>query len=466
VSGPWAAVAALPWRGGWRPGEVWRRLPGLLLVLLLPAAAALRWSLSPATVAAAVALTLLAWAWWLQAGGLLRQNRPALARLLPRQAQVLQASLLVQAALVALAGTALARWGLDAGPEAAAWTVAAVLAAVWLQREPWLWLPLWLAPALPLPWRALVQAIATAPPVLQAALLAAAALLLLAALGRGGAWHRRDDARRQRWAQDERAQSEGRARPLALRPPWMRALAWPFAWPLGWWRRRLLDPARPGPVLARLELGLHTGGTGPMLAWILALVAVGVALGLTAAVQLAGVRVLHVVDGAHVGMCMGLFAALQSPAMDRAGALWGRRPEQALLVLLPGPPAGAALADALLARWRRGQLVAWALATATLLILTSFGSPGSQHFAGGFAAACLPLIVWSQWRVGRLRAAPGLLEPWIAGPVLAALPGWAAEVLAVPVPVSLALGLGLAATGAVALRRPAGALLPVGRGGG
>lgn len=463
MSGPLAAVALLPWRGWQGPGEAVRRLPGLVLVLALPAAAAASGRLSLVGTAAAFGLALLAWAWWRQAGGLLRQNRPALARLVPAQARAIQGLLLVQGAVAVALGTALARLGLGAGPEAGGWTLLAVLAAVWLQREPWLWLPVSLAPLLPLPWRASVVAATAAPLALQLALLAAAGLALQAALGRGGAWHRREHDRRQAWEQDARAQAGGRPRPLALRAPWVRALAQPFVWPLAWWRRRLLRHVRPGNAIARLELGLRTGGLWPMLAWILALVAAGTAAGLVAAVQLAGVRMVYVVDGSHIGLCLGLFSALQSSAVDRAAALWGRRPEQALLVLLPGPPSGAALGAALQARWLRGQLAAWALATAAVLLLTGFGSPGSQQFAGGFAAGCLPLIWWSLHRIARLRAAPGPLEPWIAGPLLATLPGVAAEAFEVPVPASLAAGLLLAVACAAALRPPQRALLPMGR---
>jgi hypothetical protein len=454
-----------------QPWLAWRRQHGLgfsfgmALVLVLAALLVSRMlKISPPQTLAGLALVALAVLWWLQIDGLLRQNRPVLARLLPGQASALRRCLLVQAGLIGAA--AFGVLSAAQGPRAEwLWLIApTMLLLAWVQREPWLWLPVSLWPLVPLSGRAPVEQAANLSWPAQALLLLGLAWLLLQVLGSGGAWHRRDDARRQRWWAAARARTDGRAQPAATQGRLVHRMARPLIWPLTLYRHWLLQHARPGNLLQRLDLGLQVGGQGPMLLWLLlgivALFAVGFAL--LMAFTDSGLGWPRVIDKVGVALCIGVFGVLCSPLSGRTAALWGRRREQALLVLLPGPPAGADLAAALEARWRREHLALWTLGTILVLGSMAVGSPDHLEFGAAFAACCLPLSWWAQNRHRRLRSVPSAWEA-LLGVQLAIPPALLAYEAEVPAWASLAVGVLVYALCAWRATPPDRALLPLGR---
>lgn len=410
----------------------------------------------------ALGIVFLTVLWTAQVGGLLRQNRPELARLLPGQLTTLRQSLLLQTLL--FAGAAWACLSLALGPRAEwPWLVLpAMLLIAWSLRQPWLWLPIALLPLLPWSLRALLQPLLAGPVALQFALLAVMVVAVVAVLGDGNVAHRRRFAWQQRWQASLRAQGEGRPAPV-VHGPWLRRLGLPFTWPQRLAREALLRRA-PGHALARLDLGLQVGGQAPMLLWIAACIAAALAVAATAvAWRVPGIDWAGVIDQGRLGLCIGLFSLLCSPLTDRPSALWRRRREQALLVLLPGPPAGAALAAALERRWRHEHLVLWSLASAVVLGLCSLGGPGTLQFGAAFAAACLPLGWVAQALHRRLRSAPSGWRALAVAPALATLPALWAQAAEVPALASLAAGGVVYALCAAASRAPGRALLPLGR---
>ena len=451
------------WRHAWqvrRGGPVWERpwLPPLVLAVPLLALVAFL----PAQTAIWLALLgviSLYWLWWLQVEGLVRQNRPASARLVPGHAATLRLNLLCQGLLVALAAAAVL--ALAFGPRLQwLWlAVPIVVLTAWLQREPWLWA----LPVLAGPWfpgYRLAAAAAALPLGWQSILLVLSGGLLAACIGDGGPLHRWHDARCQRWARARQAQRDGRGAPPAALGPIGRAWLRLFDWPKHAWRRRLLRQGAAAPLPARLDLGLDFGGRWATLTWILLVVSAGtvVAVLLTAR-QNPDVSALRFIDAGRFGLCIGLFTTIGSTLNGRLDRLWGRRREQALLSLLPGLPAGDI--TALERRWRLEYLLLWAVATVVALAITSQGSPGSLDYAAACAGGCLPLVWWAQHRQRRLRDRPGFSLPMLAPLAIAGL-AWPVQQAGVPA--WLSLGTGVVLWALCAVRRDDRVLrLPVGR---
>ncbi len=454
-----AALWRQPWQArraqrGWRSPWV-----GPAVVALGCAGVALAWPARTALFAALAALTALAWAGWLAVDGLMRQNRPALARLLPGHVRALRGQLLLQLGLVALGAWAVLVLAFGPGRPWLWLVLPLVVMLAWLPREPWLWLLVVLAnPTLPI-WAWAAEAQQAAPGLKLLALLAAVALVA-ASVGQGGAWHRAQAARCERWRRAASAQREGRSTPTATLGVLGRAVLRVFDWPRRLWRRRVLARGAAASVPARLDLGLGLGGHGAELAWGAVLLFGGV--GSTFAVHRDGVADRSLQELAAIasfGVCIGAFSMIASMLYGRLGPLWARRREQALLALLPGVPAHDLAAQE--RRWRREYAIAWLVATAAVLAVGAVGGPDSLAYTAACAALCLPLPWLAQHLQRRLQGPPGVALLALA-PVLAAALAWPVQQLGVPAWASL--GAGALAWALLARRTDARALaLPVGR---
>ena len=452
------ALLRQPWQA--RHAQTGWRSPWLGPAVVALACGALGW-LVPARAAlfgAVGALAALAWFGWLGVDGLMRQNRPALARLLPGHVQALRLQLLLHLVLVTLAAWAVLL--LAFGPVRPwLWIVLPlVVLLAWLPRELWLGPLVALAnPVLPL-WAWAAEAAAAAPGMKLLVLLAAAALVA-ASVGQGGAWHRAQAARRERRRRAAAAQREGRGTPVATMGWLDRAVVRCFDWPRRLWHRRVLARGAAAPLPTRLDLGLGLSGQSVELAWGALLFG---AVGLTLAFNDAGgaERDLQgLADVARFFVCIGAFSMIASLLYGRLGSLWARRREQALLALLPGVPA-ADLADQE-RRWRRGYGLAWMVATAGVLAVGALGSPGSLDYTAACAALCLPLPWLAQHLQRRLQGPPAAALLALA-PVLAAVLAWPLQRLGVPAWVSLTAGA--LAWALLARRRdPRVLTLPMGR---
>ncbi|MFN9747574.1 MAG: hypothetical protein ACK57B_18220 [Betaproteobacteria bacterium] len=449
---PWQARRA---DRGWRSPWV-----GPVVLTLGCAGLALAWPARAALFLALAALVSLAWHGWLVVDGLMRQNEPVLARLLPGHVATLRVQLLLHLAVLALSAWAVLVLAFGPGRPWLWLVLPVVVLLAWLPREPVLWLPVALAtPPLPL-WAWAAEAQQAAPGLKLLALLACAALVV-ASVGRGGAWHRAQAARGERRRRAAAAQREGHAAPSATLGLLDRAALRLFDWPRLLWRRRVLARGAAAPLAARLDLGLGIGGQGAELAWgVVIFGGISTTLVFNRAWQderdLAGLAAVAV-----FGVSIGAYSMIAGTLYGRLGPLWARRREQALLALLPGVPAHDLRQQE--RRWRRGYAAAWAVATAGVLAVGATGGPASLDYAAACAALFLPLPWLAQHLQRRLQGPPSVAVLAVA-PVLAGLV-WPLQQL-VGVPAAASLALGAAAWGLLARRHDARPLaLPVGRSG-
>lgn len=162
------------------------------------------------------------------------------------------------------------------------------------------------------------------------------------------------------------------------------------------WRALLLRRAQPTPrsVLARAELALYGSAhwSAHASAVLLVIELIVVLLGLV--VAWAPVTWDQVATGGAFGLSIGLLSACFNPLLGQPWALHESRREQALLMLLPAMPRGAALNQAL----ARRQMVYGSITAAVALLLPAvvLGERGWDVATLGVAAA-LPLSV-SLWR--------------------------------------------------------------------
>jgi hypothetical protein len=447
---PWAARRTYRgWRQHWiGPGIVSLSVLGLMAV----------WPAGWKLLTGLLALALLTWYGWLVADGLQQQNRPALARLVPGQATALRLQLLLHAALLTAATVAVLTLALGPVRPWLWFVLPLVVLLAWLPREPWLWL----LPALggfSVPWWRWAAEVAGAAPGLKLLALLLAAALIAASIGQGGRLHRWQAARVERWRRAAAAQRDGLATPPVATGPLLQALGRVFDWPRRLWRRHLLARGAAAPLPARLDLGLGFGGQWAELAWTALLLFGGLALALTIALPArSSAEWQEMADISRFGLCVGAFSLIASALHGRLGRAWARRREQALLVLLPGLPAGDF--DRLEKRWRGEYLLFWLAATALVLGVGAAGSPGSLDYTAACAAFCLPLAWLAQHQLRRLHSPPSL-APLALAPVLAAVLAWPVQLLGVPWWVSLACGALVYALlaprhDAVALSLPAG----------
>lgn len=457
-----AATLRQPWQVRRRGRGVWG-WPVALLVLAMPLLLSALWlDLAVRTLVVSTGLIALTGLWWLQAEGLINQNRHPLARLVPTHARTLRLQMLLQGLLVTAAAVALVALVVPR-PLFVLWLVLpAVVTIAWVIREPLLWLAFAAGSPFLGGMRSVAEHAAALPWGLQAAAVMLMGLLLSRSVGSGGRLHRWADARQQRWRQHAQALQEGRAAPRGAAGGIGRALQRAAEWPQRHWRGRVLAAGAQAPLVARLELGLGTGGSWALMGCIGLVLAVGLVVVVAAVVMTTGTPLAQVVDAGRYGFSIGLYSLIAGPLNSRLVQLWSRRREQALLVLLPGMPAGgdAALLER---QWRRQALIAWALVTAALLALSTLGSPGAPQFVAACGAMCLPLLLLVQAQQrrlrGRVQVAVAALWPLLAAP-LAAVAQWQG------VPALASLLAGVVAYALLARVLPARPLrLPVGRAG-
>jgi len=391
------------------------------------------------TMAAVLLANWLLVLWCLFVSGLLRQNEPALARLVPRQAQRLRWALVVGWGVAALSMAALGRGVFGLG---LAWLLLGALALLtfaWMTRWPQLWSVLWVLPAFSWLWLQWVplqalgrqlRAFANAQPLPATLATLALAMLVLPALVRqGGDAHRRSHERRERRRRAARLVGEG-AGGWRL-PGWSAGLRRLLSTPYRAWLGHLCG-ARRASVMARAMLVL-----GPSAHWTGQATAALIIAGLTVAVLLVQValQVLPSPNFSRVylaGPAFGLMMFSINPLLQARTAMFRSRREQALLMLLPGVPRGAGLSRALARRLMAHFLVSWAAAGSVALLLMH-GVPGAGAAVQATVFACLPcgLLVWCDW--SRLRAPGGIA---VAATVLLV-------VLACALAVALQRGLGV-----------------------
>ena len=440
-------------------------LPALASMFWLPGAwARVWWSVL-------AAITLLA-VWGVQFSALLQLDHPHSARFVAGHGRALRATALaLWLALVSLvavvAGVALDLPGAD-HPFHAVALVALVAAAAFLYvalalRFWWLWVALWL----PFPFIGQLRVLAATHPVaaglrdlwLAQPLLASLVLLLamaaalLSLFGKGDTRHARVYASHENVRKITTARATGQKPPLDAYGRWGEVVGKPFQAASDDWLARALrraGPQRPS-VMARLAVVLH----GPQ-HWVRTVGGILVGQVLVVAFLAAFMHWLGSgVSGEFLKDSMGIPIALVAmaiaPLTGLPRALWASRREQALLMLLPGVPQGAALNRAL-ARQQMEHLLLSVLATLPALLAVAWWGQTSQVLA--FYGATLPvaamlwrdashlrqpspqpafvpvpyLIVVAQgmaW-ILLLRWQPGWLWPWALGMVLlaAALLGW------------------------------------------
>ena len=447
-----APILAAPWHQRRNRNGVW----GLALIValcVLPPLGLLAWALlgdplmAPALLhsaaiagrLAALALSLAGWA--MTVNNVLEQNHPMLARVVPGHPRRLRAALLVAwAVLGALLVDVVFAGVVDpvTGFAIAAPTLAALAACV---RWPWLWVTTFIAPyavndllrqqALSGFKRAMLEAWQAQPAAIAATLAALSAVAIGALIQAGGRRHAATyETRRTRMlrfqaaSRGERLRSDGAMGVVdgLLNAPYYR------------WMQRLL--ARPaGSTRAR---GLLALGLGPAIHWtvnVTALLATAVTIAAALALALLLVplfpQVGEFLPTALASVAIGAMFGLVSPGGQVQSRLHQTRREQALLVLLPGVPRGAALGRWLSVRMTAQYLLSWAGAAVLMMGYGTLAEHLRQgdfdHAYGGarlyMLIATLPLVVF-QWRRWARVAEPTTLSalwPTLLGGLLAAL---------------------------------------------
>jgi hypothetical protein len=468
--------AAWQWRRN--DGRLWAlQLYGLvaLLIYVVPAGLALAWL--PARAAAGVAGVLLlaglASVWGVQFSALLRLDHPHALQLVPGHRHAIhRAALGLWAVMVAsagvLAGVGAAALGLGDLAASARLALAAALGTGLLLlvvaaglRWWWVWVVAGCTPTLAVQlWqRGGQQVWATVEPVWQTwalgtslLLLAVLGALLAALVGQQGARHAQAYRQREQWRQAVALFPTNPAKAWAAYGRWGAWMNWPGQALADAWLRRCL--ARPSSVMARAEVVLHgrQHWVGQLVSVLMVQTVLGLALLVTAA--LTGQSLGLFIEHGRVGISVGLGFVAVSAVTVLPMALWRSRREQALLVLLPGMPRGAALNRALAWRQWRHSLLMW---LGLLPALAALAWAGHGLYALAWVGVALPLsaALWrdhsgaspepmaprllpavaymvlgmvSMWLLTRH---PGWLAPWLAGllALTAALLAWRWRVL-------------------------------------
>ncbi len=413
-----------PWQ--WlRSDGTWGLLGTGLMVALLCAGslAALAWLPGPqaaAVVGILAFIVLLGW-WGVQFSALLRLDHPHAAQLLPGHRRAVRTAALGQWLLGALLCTGVALLvarGLAGLGNLPVLLVVVVACAVllWMAmalRWWWMWVLVWL----PLPvvdvlgvWPLLKRALEPlhsfwqAQPVLGTLLAVVGMGVLLCSLfGQADAAHARAYASRERLRKIAAVSAVGQKPALAAYGRWGELLGAPFQALADAWLARLLGGASPraASVMARAEVVLF--GAQHWVRQLAALMLVQVLVLASFAVlahfmvkDLAGVF-----ERGHAGLSIGLASLAIGPLITTSGALWMSRREQALLMLLPGMPQGAALNRLLARQHLRNALRVW------LAVLPLFGAVawwGQAPQVLGLVGAVLPVAAL-MWRdASRMRA--------------------------------------------------------------
>ena len=459
-----ALLVQAPWqwlRNDSRPWAFWAGLAAIPMVLALLAAAALVWAPRPAAwlmVAMLAGLGLLA-LWGTQFDALLRLDHPHTARFVPGHMRTLHGAALWQwLALTAVSGgvALVASLLLGAGWRPALVATVASAAALVLvaaaMRWPLVWLFMWLPfPVLNLPG---VEPVARPlitffrdrwnelPWVCAGLALLALAALLLSLFGKADATHARAYARRTRLRKVLAQSAAGQKPTLAAFGRWGEWLGWPLQRLAEAWLVHVLAKANPqrASVMARADVVLHGAQHWTRHLSIAVFAQIVMFASFVIAAHVVGGDISRILGSSQVGVSIGLASMVVSTVVSLPGALWATRREQALLMLLPGMPQGAALNQALARRQMQHFLCLWAATLPGFLVLAWVGN----SVAGlAFLGMALPLGAW-MWRdASRLRMpSPAWnLPPFVALVVLgllsllllrwqaAALLPWSAAVL-------------------------------------
>ena len=412
----------------------WSQVGLALLLLALSSAAALVWVPGPQAwiLVAILALVGVLVAWGTQFAALLRLDHPHAAHLVPGHSQALRATALglwlgwlalCSAVAVVAAGL------LDAGWRPVLLAVmgsgAALLYTAMALRWWGLWVAFWLAfPLLNLlsaqpvvrpfvSW--LKDRWAEMPLVCTLIALLAMVALLSGLFGRAGDAHARAYASRERLRSIAANEAVGQKPVLAAYGRWGEWLGWPFQRLWDAWLAQITARARPErrSVMARAEFVLHGSQHVVRHLGAIALVYGLLFGGFALVTMLAGSSAQQIFGGSLVGVSIGLASMVVGPLVNLPGALWLSRREQALLMLLPGMPQGAALNQALGWRQMRHALLVWAAALPGVLLLVWLGA-GADGLA--FFGAALPLSAWLWRDVSRQQAprAASAIVPYVA----------------------------------------------------
>lgn len=415
-----------PWQWRRNDGGVWAQrlsVAVVALLLVLPALAAMLW-LPPRAAAAALAVLgsmalLLLWA--LQFGALMQLDHPHAAHAVPGHARALRRTALglwlAMVACISL-GVAAAALPFGAAPMAlglaAAPLAGALLLAIACGYRWW-----WAWPVLPMlgalssleAWRRwLAQAWGSVQPVWQAQPGAVALLLLVLQgwllvrlFGHGDAAHARAHAQRERMRRILAAGASGQKPTLAAYGRWGEWLGRPMQRVADAWLTRLCrrGTRQQASVLARADIVLQGAQHWVRQAGALLGAQALVALIFAAVLLLSRMGRERFFSNVEVGLAIAVFSMATGVVLGLPGALWQSRREQALLMLLPGMPQGAALNRALAWRQLRQSLGLWVVMLPAVLALLAFG----QHLTLAVLAGVLPLQwVWLWRDVSRLRA--------------------------------------------------------------
>ncbi len=416
---PHLRVLATPWLQRRNGGTLWSTA-AMAAILLAPGLVAA--CLSPQI---ALGLTLsavlpLQGLWLVQFASLWRQNHPNAARLVPGHLRTLRES------LVGLWLLLMTLMGLLPGA-GLGWTVAAgasMLLTALLVRMPWLWIPVSFSPVafglgqrqasfLPLmeAWNDVSARMHWTP---SAAAVLVLAWLLCQLLQDGGAAHYRSYAygERMRKAMRTHGNSNFRLPPLGGRLG--EAVTNFYRAPFLAWMRHLIARAAPTErsAMARAQLVLGAHWTGQLAGGVTFVVIGALSAGV-------GWFVFHQPlwkfrGEPAVGLMIGATSAALAPVMALRASLHNTRREQALLLLLPGMPRGAALNRALARGHLQRIVISWIPAMAVVLVLgigTPMFWPGVAFGIGCLPVALLLLRDWSSVPPASVnaQAAPALL---------------------------------------------------------
>lgn len=163
------------------------------------------------------------------------------------------------------------------------------------------------------------------------------------------------------------------------------------------WTSHLLAHARPTPrsALARAELALGADNHWTMLGNYALLLLAGLAV-LALWLEASTLAAWRHPQGV-IGPAVGMMCALLSPMLSRPAALYARRRELALLMLVPGMPRGAALNQGLARRLMLQYLASWLLACLALLPLVWGMTGASTVLTFMLALAPSGLLLWRDW---------------------------------------------------------------------
>jgi hypothetical protein len=402
---PWLAVMRALWQQRRNQGKPW---PWIVFAGLLLLGAGWLWQHAPHgfvwALAGVIGGSLLLGAWWIALFGLVLQNDALSARLVPRHLRQLRVALLVGWAAVSVLVALIAMASIGHPVQAVALASALQLFILLIVRWPMAALPIWALASTAGWWwpHALAhraglvfgEVFLHRPDVLAIASVAMAGLGAALLFQRGGERHRRSDRWRRRWLDALQLRRSGAplqlSMPVAVQPL-QRLLESPYQ---AWLRFALSRPS--ASPMARAWLGL-----GPRVHWTAQCVAlVFFALVMTvvaSSASLHGAIPRRLPTGTVIGPAIGLLMMALAPVFQ-APAFEQTRREQALLMLAPGVPQGAALNRAI-ARRQIAQIgVGWAIAVA-LASLASVHFDADPTWAWAAALGALPVapLAWRDW---------------------------------------------------------------------